>query len=287
MYAGGKVNRTIIYALILLLPAIAAACGILFFHELRSAREEIAEYAAIQEQFTTLFNPAIEPAYEAAIEPDDPIPPEWAGLPYLAVDFEALLSINPDTVGWVAIPHTPVSYPVVQTTNNHKYLATSFNGGHSRAGTVFADSNNDMRNLDTVTIIYGHNMGTGRDDMFSSLLGYKEYGYHLENRFIQFDTVYQRYGWWEIFAVIELDIRATEFPFLQLSFGSAADFMDWVAKAKELSIHDIEMDIDPNDRILMLSTCDRSNFGHNGRLLILAVNIQETNHFQNEQEGLG
>ena len=282
---------TVIDMLILLLLSIATACGILFYCELRKAKEEIAEYTTIQEQFTTVtYNPVTEFTDESIDESEDAIstiPPEWAGLPYLAVDFETLLSINPDTVGWVAIPYTPVSYPVVQARNNSKYLTTSFNGGYSRAGTVFADSNNTMRNLDTNTIIYGHNMGTGREDMFSTLLEYKDYEYYSENKFIQFDTIYKKYGWWKIFVVIEYDTRSGDFPYLQLSFNNATDFMDWIENAKELSIHNIEVEITPNDRILMLSTCDRGNFGRSGRLFILAVNIKETNNFQIEQEGLG
>ena len=49
--------------------------------------------------------------------------------------------------------------------------------------------------------------------------------------------------------------------------------MDWVAWAKELSMHDFDVVVTPFDRILTLSTCDRGNFGRSGRLLILAVNI--------------
>jgi len=283
-------KKIIIYILIIFLLAVATASGIVFYLELRTAREEVAEYTTIQELFTTaIYNPVRISVDECVDEADDEyIPPEWAGLPYLEVDFETLLSINPDTVGWVAIPYTPVSYPVVQTRNNTKYLTTSFNGSYSKAGTVFIDRNNEVENLDTNTIIYGHNMGTGRDDMFSTLLEYKDYEYYLENKYIQFDTIHQRYGWWEIFAVIEYDIRSNAFQYLKINFNNATDFMDWVNSVRELSIHDINVDITPHDRILMLSTCDRGNFGRSGRVFIFAVNIIESNNFQREEdEGYG
>jgi len=286
-------NRNVFnYVVIFLLLFVSTASVIVFYLELRTTKEEVTEYTTLQEQFTTITNnPTIEFTDKSIDESEDvipTIPPEWVGLPYLTVDFETLLIINPDSVGWIAIPLTPVSYPVVQTKNNTKYLTTSFNGNYSKAGTPFVDSNNDIQNLDTNTIIYSHNMGTGRDDMFSSLLEYKDYEYYLDNKYIQFDTIFQRYGWWEIFAVIEYDIRSNDFQYLQLSFINATDFMNWIKNAKELSVHDIDIDITPHDRILMLSTCDRGNYGRSGRMFILAVNIIESNNIQREEiEGYG
>lgn len=46
----------------------------------------------------------------------------------MKVDWDELLKINPDTVGWVYIPGTKVNYPVVHTTDNDKYLHTNFRG---------------------------------------------------------------------------------------------------------------------------------------------------------------
>jgi len=130
-----------------------------------------------------------------------------------------------------------------------------------------------MQYLNTNTIIYGHNMGTGRQDMFSTLIGYKDYEYFQAHRYILFDTIYQKYGWWEVFAVLEYDTRSNLFPYLQISFGDTDGFMDWIAQARGLSMFDTNTGIDPQSRILTLSTCDRSKHGQYGRLLILAVNI--------------
>jgi len=271
------VNKiTVIDVLILLLLSIATACGILFYLELRKARVEVSEYTTIQEQFTNVTQKTAE--NDVSDEPSDEaidvqIPPAWAGLPLVEVDFEALLLINPDTVGWIAIPDTPISYPVVQTTNNTKYLTTSFNGTYSRAGTPFADRNNNLINLDNNTIIYGHNMGVGRDDMFGTLLEYKEVRYFNRHRYIQFDTIYHQYGWWEVFAVIKYDSSLRGFQFLQIGFTDTESFMRWITRVRELSLHESDSIITPQSNILTLSTCDRSEFGRSGRVLILAVNV--------------
>jgi sortase B len=256
---------------------IAAASGFLFFLEYRKAKEEMLEYSTIQDQFTIVVmpdEPVIEEINDLNDEADeDAIPPETVGLPLVEVDFEALMQINPDTVGWIAIPNTPVSYPVVQATNNTKYLTSSFLGEYSRAGTPFADRNNNMQILDTNTIIYGHNMGTGRDDMFGTLLDYKDYEYYKANKYIQFDTVYQSYGFWRVFAVIEYDSRSNAFQHLQINFSDEDSFMDWIAQTRELSMHSVDIEILPFTRILTLSTCDRGNYGRDGRLLIIAAQM--------------
>jgi len=250
----------------------SAVCGLLFVREYKTAQTEILEYSILRESYTSTGSFPTQYEFPTIT---DPIGASGVSdildLPKTEVDFESLLRINPDTMGWINIPNTKISYPVVQTVDNHKYLKISFEGKQSNAGTPFADKGNNMKNLDTNTIIYGHNMGTGRTDMFGTLLFYMDYEYFTENRFIQFDTIYQNFGWWEVFAVIEFDVRNTDFNYQQLAFQNDDDFIDWIAELKAFSIHDVNVDISPNDRILTLSTCDRSKFGQNGRLLVFAV----------------
>lgn len=263
-------TKRILQIITLLLIIAAAVCGYFFAIDYMATQEEIAEYSSLRSIYTSITN-------ESVIESTDPTeqaePEETAGLLIVDVDFDALLAINPDTVGWIAIPDTVISYPVVRAANNTKYLATSFEGNYSRAGTPFANRDNNMESLDYNTIIYGHNMGVGRSDMFSTLLLYKEYEYFATNRFIQFDTIYQRHGFWKVFAVIELNAHNIDFHSQQILFQDDDEFMEWIAQAMSLSIHDTDTEITPQDYILTLSTCDRSRYGRNGRLLMLAVKL--------------
>ncbi len=258
-------RRPILIVVILL--AIAACCGIYFAIDWMAADAEVREYDQIQSEYS-------EVVYDdSAGEVDVPVS-ETDGLPYTLVDFDALLEQNPDTVGWVSIPDTLINYPVVQATNNSKYLNTSFSGNRSGAGAVFADAKNNMQELNQNTVLYGHNMGSGRTDMFGTLLDFNDAEHYAGHQYIQFDTIYEQHGWWKIFAVINHDIRSKEFNYLRLDFESQNEFMEWVDKARELSIYGADVEIQKNDRILTLSTCDRQFYGRNGRLLIMALKME-------------
>jgi len=264
------VKKAIVVFAILLL-CVAIVCVFFFVRDYMTAQEEISEYDAVQNEYTTI---SLEPVIKIVRDPDQDIPStEVTELPYVSADFDALLADNSETVGWIAIPDSVISYPVVQAKDNVKYLNTSFQGRRSSAGTPFADKNNNLRDLDASTIIYGHNMGKGRQDMFGSLLSYKDKSYYEAHRYIQFDTIYQQQSWWKAFAVIEQDIRSEEFQYLRTQFGSDDEFLNWIGAVSTRSIFDSDLQFSANDRVLILSTCDRSRYGKNGRLLILAVRM--------------
>lgn len=58
----------------------------------------------------------------------------------LNVDFNELMKINPDVVGWLRYKGTPIDYPIVQGRDNSRYLYARFDGSYSDFGTLFADS---------------------------------------------------------------------------------------------------------------------------------------------------
>ncbi len=246
--------------LIIVLILIAAVCGIFFITELMSAEREITEYTGIQTNYTSIVsNETTELTQSQPVA----APPETAVLPYTVVDFDALLTQNAETVGRIAIPDTIISYPVVQAADNNKYLGTSFTGEKSRTGAVFADHNNNMAALNQNTVLYAHNMGHGRTDMFGTLLYFNNKAYYDKHQYIQFDTIYERHGWWRISAVINYDTADRAFHYLKLDFENQSEFMDWAAQAKGLSLYNSGVDVSANDRILTLSTCDGT---HRSRL---------------------
>ena len=76
-----------------------------------------------------------------------------------AFDME-MRGINPDYVCWIVVEGTKVNYPVVRTSDNEKYLNTSFFGERNPYGAIFMD----YRNVGEIVphiIIYGHNPRDG------------------------------------------------------------------------------------------------------------------------------
>ena len=55
------------------------------------------------------------------------------------IEYEKLLNINSDTIGWIKVPGTNINYPVVQAKDNSFYLNHSFDKSYNKSGWIFAD----------------------------------------------------------------------------------------------------------------------------------------------------
>lgn len=109
---------------------------------------------------------------------------DTAGDDLPSVDFDELEAINPDVVGWIYVPGTPINYPVVQTTDNATYLRKLFDGTPNGSGTVFMDCDDTAPGgIDQQTTLYGHHTQDGK--MFRAI------DYALDqDKFDQIDGVY-------------------------------------------------------------------------------------------------
>ena len=180
-----------------------------------------------------------------------------------AMDFTALREVNSDVLGWILIPGTAVSYPVVQGTDNTYYLNHTWKKWSSVVGSIFLECQNSRDLSDFNTIIYGHRMNNG--SMFASLKNYKKQGWWSAHPcvYITDDAGSHTY---EIFAAYEV---STEGDTYRLGFrddGEKQDFIDYC-----LSRSVIETGVTPQvyDRILTLSTC--TGRGHDTRWVVQAV----------------
>ena len=91
-------------------------------------------------------------------------------VPMTRIDLDALQEINPEAVGWIQIPDTVISYPLLHTSDNSYYLTHTFQKEKNRTGSIFIESSNKNDLTDLHTIIYGHNMRSGA--MFADLKNY-------------------------------------------------------------------------------------------------------------------
>ena len=74
---------------------------------------------------------------------------------------------NEDVIAYIYFPEANISYPIVQGSDNTKYLNTNIWGEYSANGSIFLDSTNTNDFSDTSSVIYGHHMRNG--GMFGSL----------------------------------------------------------------------------------------------------------------------
>lgn len=164
------------------------------------------------------------------------------------IDFNALLTINPDTIGWVQIEGTPLEYPVAQTDNNDFYLSHNFLKESSFEGAIFRDYLSDPVTTKN-HVLYGHYMSN--ESMFGSLWNYQDQAYFKLHPVIQFDQPGNP-GDWEIFSVY---ITEAEYDYRQPSFSNDTDFMSYMNRLKARSLYDTGVVVSPTDEVLTLSTC--------------------------------
>ena len=177
----------------------------------------------------------------------------------------ALLTLNPETVGWIKINETNIDYPVVQAKNNKYYLRHNYNFEDDNSGWVFMDFRNNSKELNNNTIIYAHNRFSN-GVMFGTLdraLNDK-WNSKKNNLTFKFDTLYSEMNW-EIFSVYKIDATS---DYLQVKFSSDDEWMEFVNLIKSRSIKDFGVNVDASDKIITLSTCATEK---NSRLVVHAV----------------
>lgn len=179
----------------------------------------------------------------------------------ITINFADLKAVNPEFIGWVFIPGTDVSYPVVQGENNFFYLDHVFNKTYSTVGTLFADYRN-MAMEDENTIIYGHNFSQ-YGAMFSKLVYYESQDWYNEHPVIYFLTEKCGYAI-EVFSAYE---AATTDPVYTLTFYQSADFEDLLNHMEENSMIETSASVTTADKLVTFSTC--SNRDSEGRFVVV------------------
>ncbi|MDL2293304.1 class B sortase, partial [Ruminococcaceae bacterium OttesenSCG-928-D13] len=163
------------------------------------------------------------------------------------VEFNALGAINPDISGWLVCEGTEINYPVVQGTDNAKYLTTLFDGGSGKAGCLFVDFENSPDFSDKNTVIYGHNLLDG--SMLSSIIRYGESGYFELYPTMTLHTPEGSYTM-ELFAGYPApptsNALAPDSPWA-LEWADEAAFVAWLEKAQARSVFDSDVEVSASD----------------------------------------
>lgn len=225
------------------------------YRESIAVQEEAARLAGLQNE-TLSQRPAPAPP-APAVGTDEPEPaleplPEEA-LALAEIDLEALRAVNEEVVGWIIIPDTMVSHPLVQGADNDYYLSHNWKKGSDGSGAIFLDCAACRDLTDFHTIVYGHQMYNGT--MFSTLVCYKDPDHwrrHPSVYVVLSDGVYR----YDIFSAQEVGVRSVVFWLDKEKHRLAEDFLQYCTQNSA-----IETGLKPNagQRILTLSTCADSS----------------------------
>lgn len=184
-----------------------------------------------------------------------------------SVDFEYLQSINSDIIGWIVWENEDISYPLLYSGDNSKYLSTSFDGRELSSGSIFLDGRNDSSFSDQHNIIYGHNMKNL--SMFGKLKYYKtDDSYYSEHQYIQI-LLPDRTERYQIFSFNTVSSSSIVYNVDYTNSEEIEEFLNYIELASYTATG---IDVDSEDKILSLSTCTADE---DKRFVINAVLVDE------------
>ena len=158
---------------------------------------------------------------------------------------QSLNSAYPNAIGWLYIPNTRISYPVMQGEDNEYYLHHDFDGSSLKAGSIFLDYRCENRLMNPINVLYGHNMRNG--SMFAQVTSYTTDSF--------FDA--HRYGW------LATPDTVYRIDFFSCTIADSSDSLydgstpiaEWIPHIAEKSVVTREMTFLDEDRFISLSTC--------------------------------
>ena len=167
------------------------------------------------------------------------------------VAISELQAQNSDTVGWIQIPGTQISYPLMHTTDDSYYLNHTFSKKVNSAGSIFVETLNSGDFTDLHTIIYGHNMKNG--SMFAGLKEYRSASYLVAHPNIYIDLADGTHAY-QIFSVYEAEADSDSYT---IGFAPDEVYEEYLNTIKGRSQYDTSVTITKEDSIITLSTCTR------------------------------
>ena len=192
-----------------------------------------------------------EPA-ETEVPPADPLPEEAAEL--ANIDLEALRAVNEDVVGWIAIPGTDLSYPMVQGEDNQYYLSHNWKKESISGGAVFLDAGGGRDLADFRTVIFAHRMRNGT--MFGMLKEYQDTGFWREHPRVYLVTDGGVYCY-DIFSAQEASVNGIVYR-PEAGEGDLAE--EYIRYCTEGSVIETGITPEADDRFLVLSTCTGTGY---------------------------
>lgn len=184
---------------------------------------------------------------------------------------------NQDTVGWLTIPGTQVTGPVLQSFDNAYYLRRNERKETDIYGCYFADYTCSLGDRDILSpnvVIYGHSdlKDNAEGPRFSQLFKFTDQTFAERHPIIRFSTE-EAVMEWQIFAVFYTDIN---FNYIQTHLDGPS-VVALAEEAQKRSIYHYAVSVGEDDKLLTLSTCT-IHYGQeekNQRFVVMARLLSE------------
>lgn len=167
------------------------------------------------------------------------------------INFKDLKKKNKDTIAYLKVEGTNIDYVVLQGNDNKYYLSHNFNKEYNVAGWIFADYHNKFDSTDKNIVIYGHDTKDG--SMFGSLKSIltKKWQRNKKNHIIKLITE-KKVLKYKVFSTYTIK---PENYYINTEFISNDSYSSFLKTIQERSIYNYNTNINPNDRIMTLSSC--------------------------------
>ena len=189
-----------------------------------------------------------------------------------SVNFDELMKMNPDTIGWIRFHPEPsqISYPIVKGKDNSEYLKKTFSANENTLGAIFLNVDNNADFMDKNTIIYGHRMKDG--SMFRHLQDYEEKSFWESNPYFYIYTPDGRVITYHIYSAGQVEDTSDTYL---TSFESEEAYQSFLNMTKEASLYDTGVELNAQSAIVTLSTCTSASDNH--RFVVRGVKEKEVN----------
>ena len=189
-----------------------------------------------------------------------------------SVNFDELMKMNPDTIGWIRFHPEPsqISYPIVKGKDNSEYLKKTFSANENTLGAIFLNVDNNADFMDKNTIIYGHRMKDG--SMFRHLQDYEEKSFWESNPYFYIYTPDGREITYHIYSAGQVEDTSDTYL---TSFESEEAYQSFLNMTKEASLYDTGVELNAQSAIVTLSTWTSASDNH--RFVVRGVKEKEVN----------
>lgn len=178
--------------------------------------------------------------------------------PYVSpIDWNELWKKNTDIYAWLFIPGTEISYPVLQSeTDDTFYLTHDSEKKEYKGGSIMSEKAHNTKTFeDRVTILYGHKMRSG------AMLGTLQPTYSDEESFKEHQEIIiylpDKELHYTVWVTTPYSNSHIMYAYNDFENGHRVQqFIDEISNIRSIEGQiDETMDVGPDDRLLVLSTC--------------------------------